>query len=106
MTITDEQTVQSSNTTVPYRDLDSSKNEIRLLSSENTPQFTPVQLKLHYVSLNDLRPEYVSFRDQNASTSSAQLSGAWSDGIKFTLATPQREIYTQLEGLLGVITPA
>lgn len=77
-----------------YRPLDVSKNEIRLLSFEKTTEFAPIRLSLHYASLDDWKEEYVSFRDQNASNmSSSQLSGAWSDRLDFTLATPSREIY-------------
>jgi hypothetical protein len=50
---------------------------------------TPIRLNLLYASLDDWKPDYVSFRDQNSSTmSSSQLSEAWSD----RLATTEREI--------------
>ncbi|KAI5864418.1 heterokaryon incompatibility protein-domain-containing protein [Durotheca rogersii] len=85
---------QSTITENQYRPLDVSKSEIRLLSFENTSELGPIRLSLHYASLSDWKHEYVSFRDQNASTiSSYQLSEAWSDRLDFTLATPRREIY-------------
>lgn len=80
-----------------YRPLDISKSEIRLLSFEDASEYGPIRLSLHYVSLNDWKPEYSSFRNQNASTvSSYQLSEAWSDRLEFTLATPKSEVYNAI----------
>ncbi|KAI3393045.1 hypothetical protein diail_4784 [Diaporthe ilicicola] len=75
----------------PYRPLDMSKSEIRLLSFDTRDG--PIRLSLHHVSLDDLKPEYISFRDQHATMGSYHLSQAWSDRFEFTLATPKREIY-------------
>ncbi|KAJ5784732.1 uncharacterized protein N7503_009944 [Penicillium pulvis] len=45
--------VKGARAEVNYRPLDISKNEIHLLSFENTTPKTPIRLSLHYVSLND-----------------------------------------------------
>ena len=76
-----------------YRPLDISKNEIRLLSFENTTENGPVRLRLHYVSLDDLKPSYAAFRDEMASTDRSELAKAWSERVDMTLDTPRREIY-------------
>ena len=94
MSVSDGKTRQSTKAKDQYRPLDISKNEIRLLSFENTAERGPLRLSLHYASLNDWKHEYVAFRDQNASTmSSAQLSEAWRDRLEFMPATPEREIH-------------
>jgi Heterokaryon incompatibility protein (HET) len=80
---------------IVYRPLDISKCEIRLLSFENTPsrERGTIHLNTSYVSLNDWKPEYLSFRDQNRSTLSvSQLCAAWKEGHEFTLATPKNDI--------------
>ncbi|KAJ5547832.1 heterokaryon incompatibility protein-domain-containing protein [Penicillium frequentans] len=89
MSATDEQGARAKE---KYRPLDISKNEVRLLSFENTAPNTPIRLSLHYVSLKDWKPEYVAFRDENTSKHSSQLSEAWSEGIKFTPDTPKPEM--------------
>ncbi|KFY50794.1 hypothetical protein V495_00091 [Pseudogymnoascus sp. VKM F-4514 (FW-929)] len=84
-----DQLRQSAKTTDGYRPLDNSRGEIRLLSFETTATHGPIRLNLHYASLNDWKPDYVSFRDQNSSSlSSSQLSEAWGDRI----ATTEREM--------------
>ncbi|RYP09070.1 hypothetical protein DL764_001491 [Monosporascus ibericus] len=94
MSVSDEQLKQSVEKKDHYHPLDISKSEIRLLSFEDTAEYGSIHLGLYYVSLNDWKPEYVSFCDQNASTmGSFQLSEAWSDRLEFTLATTRREIY-------------
>ncbi|KAJ5929094.1 heterokaryon incompatibility protein-domain-containing protein [Penicillium verhagenii] len=90
MSVADEQPTM---TEERYRPLDTSTNEIRLLSFQTTTKDTPVRLNLHYVSLNDWRPEYVTFRDQNTSQESSRLSEAWSEHVEFTLDMPHRELY-------------
>ncbi|KFY98646.1 hypothetical protein V500_01585 [Pseudogymnoascus sp. VKM F-4518 (FW-2643)] len=78
--MSNEQLKQSEKTTDGYRPLDTSRSEIRLLSFETTATHGPIRLNLHYASLNDWKPDYVSFRDQNSSSlSSSQLSEAWGD---------------------------
>jgi hypothetical protein len=43
-------------------------------------------LHILYASLNDWKPDYVSFRDHNLPTmSSSQLSEAWSDRLATTM---------------------
>jgi hypothetical protein len=94
MSVSDEQLKLSVEKKDHYRPLDISKSEIRLLSFEDSAKYGPIRLSLHHVSLNDWKPEYISFCDQNTSTmGSFQLSEAWSDGLEYTLATPKREIY-------------
>ncbi len=93
MSITNEQLRQSVKTKDQYHPLDISRSEIRLLSFENTAEHGPIRLSLHYASLDDWKPEYVSFRDQNTSILGSQLSEAWSEWLEFTLATPECEIY-------------
>jgi hypothetical protein len=86
--------VLSGSTQERYRSLDISKNEIRLLSFENSAKHAQVQLNLHYVSLDDWKPEYVAFRDQNTSKNSSQLSEAWSEQVDVTLDKPvQPKVY-------------
>lgn len=43
--------------------------------------------------MNDWKPEYVAFRDENTSKHSSQLSEAWSEGFKLTPDTPKPEMY-------------
>ncbi|KAK4171112.1 heterokaryon incompatibility protein-domain-containing protein [Triangularia setosa] len=77
-----------------YRPLDISKNEIRLLSFEDTADSGTVSLLLQHVSLNDMKPEYTSFYDENASAMGAfQICKAWSDRHEFLLVAPKREIH-------------
>ncbi|KAK7997624.1 hypothetical protein PG989_005664 [Apiospora arundinis] len=59
----------------------------------SSTEYDPVRLTLHYVSLNDWKPEYAPFRDQNPSKVSWELSEAWSDRTDFTLDTPRHEIH-------------
>ena len=66
MSVSSEQLRQSVEIKSQYRPLDVSKREIRLLSFEDTTEYGPIRLSLHHVSLNDWKPEYASFRDQNA----------------------------------------
>lgn len=76
---------------IEYRPLNISQSEIRLLSFENTLE---LRLSLSYVSLNNWRPEYLSFRDQNRSISSnSQLCEAWKERHEFTPTTPKRDIH-------------
>lgn len=87
--MSNEQLRQSAKTTDGHRPLDTSRSEIRLLSFETTATDGPIRLNLHYASLNDRKPGYVSFRDQNSSSlSSSQLSEAWGDRY----ATTEREM--------------
>lgn len=81
-----EQLTQSAKTTDQYRPLDVSRSEIRLLSFENTAHGS-IRLNILYASLNDRKPDYVSFHDKNSSTmSSSQLSEAWGDRLATTKA--------------------
>jgi hypothetical protein len=75
---------QAAKATDQYRPLDISKSEIRLISFENATAYNPIHLNLLYASLNDWKPDYVSFRDQNSSMSSSQLSEAWGDRLAAT----------------------
>lgn len=75
---------QTAKTTDQYRPLDISKSEIRLVSFENAAAYGPLRLNLLYASLNDWKPDYVSFRDQHSSMSSSQLSEAWGDWLAAT----------------------
>jgi hypothetical protein len=79
---------QTAKTTDQYRPLDISKGEIRLVSFENAAAYGPLRLNLLYTSLNDWKPDYVSFRDQHSSMSSSQLSETWGDRF----ATTEREM--------------
>jgi hypothetical protein len=79
---------------IQYRHLDTSQNEIRLLSFQSTSSYAPLQLSLSYVSLNDWKLEYLSFYDQNKPTSrSSELCEAWKERCDFTLATPKPDVY-------------
>ncbi|OQD74979.1 hypothetical protein PENANT_c165G02257 [Penicillium antarcticum] len=98
MSVADE---QSTRTEEKYRPLDIPKNEIRLLSFDTTSEDTSVRLSLQCVSLNDLMPEYIAFCGQNTSNDSSQLSEAWREKVKFTLDTPQREIYEATARFIG-----
>ncbi|KAH9883472.1 heterokaryon incompatibility protein-domain-containing protein [Xylariomycetidae sp. FL2044] len=79
-----------------YRPLDISKSEIRLLSFDDTTEYGPIRLKLHYVSLNDWKSEYTVFRDQNTSISRSKLTETWFDQARLTLVTPLNEIHDSL----------
>lgn len=86
-----------------YRSLDLSKNEIRLLSFEDTTSsHDPVRVNLHYVSLNDWKPEYTAFRDQNASTDISQLSKEWSERVE--LPTLERSEYGDIYNIVTRFT--
>lgn len=77
-----------------YRSLDVSQGEIRLLSFETSPAPGPLRLRLHYASLKDWKPEYVSFRNQKLSTlKSTEISEAWADRFEFTPETPSHQIF-------------
>lgn len=77
-----------------YRSLDISQGEVRLLSFETSPASGPLRLRLHYASLKDWKPEYVSFRNQKLSTlKSTEISEAWADRFEFTPETPSHQIF-------------
>lgn len=88
--VSNEQLRQSNENYRSDRPLDISRREIRLLSFENTAAHGPIRLNLLYASLDNWKPDYVSFRDQKSSTmSSFQLSKAFSDRA----ATTEREMH-------------
>ncbi|KAK0647075.1 heterokaryon incompatibility protein-domain-containing protein [Cercophora newfieldiana] len=80
---------------IQHRPLDPSKHEIRVLSFENdTAAHGQLRLHLHHVSLDDWKPEYLSFRERNApSTPVFGLSEAWSGRFEFTFRTPNTEVH-------------
>jgi hypothetical protein len=78
---------------LPYRHLNVSQNQIRLLSFESAPSRAPLRLSLSYVSLNDWKLEYLSFRDQKRpARSTSELCEAWKERSEFNLATPKHDI--------------
>ncbi len=83
-----------------YRPLDISKNEIRLLSFENTSEDAPVRLRLHYLSLDDYKPSYAAFRDERPPAESAELAKAWSEQVDMMLDTPPCEVYDNITRFL------
>ncbi|KAL9098144.1 MAG: hypothetical protein Q9163_006138 [Psora crenata] len=88
---------ESSLRPIQYRHLNVSQNQIRLLSFESTPSCASLRLSLSYVSLNDWKLEYLSFRDQKKPTlSTSKLCEAWKERSEFTLATPKHDIDTNV----------
>lgn len=54
---------QNAKTIDQYRPPDISKGEIRLVSFENAAAYGPLRLNLLYASLDDWKPDYISFCD-------------------------------------------
>ena len=76
-----------------YRPLDLSRNEIRLVSFETTTENGLLHLKLHHESLDDWKPSYLSFLNENSpSVKRTQFAEVWSEHFDLTLATPEHEI--------------
>lgn len=87
---------ESSLRTIQYRHLNVSQNQIRLLSFESTPHAS-LRLNLSYVSLNDWKLEYLSFRDQKKSTpSTSNLCEAWKERYEFTPAMPKHDTHNNV----------
>lgn len=75
-----------------------SKSEMSLLCFD--VKGCPIRLSKSYVSLNDLKPRYISFRGRQARTMrSYYLYEAWSDRFEFTPTTPNQEITMPWRGL-------
>ncbi|KAH8664552.1 hypothetical protein BX600DRAFT_512573 [Xylariales sp. PMI_506] len=77
------------------RVLDKSKREIRLLSFKSNLSDINLLLGVHYVSLDDQKPEYQSFC-KTSSSKASEYSEAWSSLVEIDLDTPRWKIHKQI----------
>jgi hypothetical protein len=94
---------------IQYKPLDASCNEIRVLSSEppSTPGdlsshldcilglgLGPLHLTLEHVSLDDFKPEYITFRTERPMQwSRSQVDDAWREQFDFELGSISSDVF-------------
>ena len=94
---------------IQYKPLDTSRNEIRVLSFEppSIPdnlssrldrilglRLDPLRLTLEHVSLDDFKPEYITFRTKRlAQWSRSQVNDAWCEQFDFELGSISSDVF-------------